>query len=111
MPTSRRIFLQSAAVAAGAGIARSANERVQVGVIGCGARSQEIMKALLVHPQAAITSICDAYKGRIERTIAEVGSKNGSKPSPRKDYREILADKSIDAVIIATPDHGHARMV
>ncbi|MEO8028242.1 MAG: Gfo/Idh/MocA family oxidoreductase [Bryobacteraceae bacterium] len=112
MPTSRRTFLQTAALAAAAAApARSANDKVQVGVIGCGARSQEIMKALLAHPQAAITGICDAYKGRLERTITEVGSRNGSKPSPRKDYRDILGDKSIDAVIIATPDHWHARMV
>ncbi len=112
MPTSRRIFLQTAALAAAAaGQARSANDKLQVGVIGCGARSQEIMRALLTHPQAAITSICDAYRGRIERTVAEVGTRNGSKPTPRRDYREILADKSIDAVIIATPDHWHARMV
>jgi len=112
MSTSRRTFLQTAALAAAAAApARSANDKVQVGVIGCGARSQEIMKALLAHPQASITSICDAYTGRIERTISEVTGKNGSKPAPRKDYRDILADKSIDAVIIATPDHWHARMV
>ncbi len=69
------------------------------------------MKALLAHPQASITSICDAYKGRIERTMSEVTGRNGSQPVARKDYREILADKSIDAVLIATPDHWHARMV
>ncbi|MCU0248063.1 MAG: hypothetical protein MUC42_15955, partial [Bryobacter sp.] len=71
MSTTRRRFLQSASVAAAPAFA--ANDKVQVGVIGCGARSQELMAALLTHPGVVITRVADAYSGRIERAIDRCG--------------------------------------
>jgi predicted dehydrogenase len=105
MSTTRRRFLQSASVAAAPAFA--ANDKVQVGVIGCGARSQELMAALLTHTGVVITRVADAYSGRIERAI----DRCGGTPKPARDYREILADKSVDAVVICTPDHWHKTMV
>ena len=84
----------------------SANNRVQVGVIGCGARSQQLMQSLMANSGAAIAAISDAYRGRVIRTQENWGA--GAKEY--RDYREILARKDIDAVIIATPDHWHYRM-
>jgi predicted dehydrogenase len=49
----------------------------------------------------------DAYKGRVARAI----ERSGGKAKAYADYREVLADKSIDAVVIATPDHWHKQMV
>ncbi|MBY0507666.1 MAG: Gfo/Idh/MocA family oxidoreductase [Bryobacteraceae bacterium] len=83
-----------------------ANNRVQVGVIGCGARSQQLMHSLMANPGVAITAISDAYQGRVTRTQENWGA--GAKAY--RDYREILARKDVDAVIIATPDHWHQRM-
>jgi predicted dehydrogenase len=104
MGYSRRSFVLGAGAAAFA--QTPANDRVQVGVIGCGARSQQLMQALMANPGVAITAISDAYTGRVKRTQENWGA--GAKDY--RDYREILSRKDVDAVIIATPDHWHHRM-
>ena len=83
-----------------------ANEKITIGMIGVGARAQQLMDAILVLPNVEIVSLCDAYTGRVERTL----ERTDRKPKVIKDYREILADKSVDTVVIATPDHWHAGM-
>ncbi|MEK7406561.1 MAG: Gfo/Idh/MocA family oxidoreductase, partial [Acidobacteriota bacterium] len=85
----------------------AANDRIQVGVIGTGARSHELMPALLANPGVEITAVVDAYKGRVERAI----ERTGGHAKACNDYRDILADKSIDAVMVVTPDHWHRPMV
>jgi predicted dehydrogenase len=108
MDITRRQILQTGAALAASGVpGRSANDRIQIGIIGCGARSHEIMEALKKVPGTAMVGVADAYKGRLERAVDRIGS------SARiyKNYKEILADKSIDAVVIATPDHWHKTMV
>jgi predicted dehydrogenase len=103
---TRRGFLQSTAALAAAQRV-SANDRVQFAFIGCGARAHELMAALMAHPQAAITGLVDAYKGRTARALDRVGKQ----ARVMKDYREAIADKSIDALVVATPDHWHKQMV
>src|SRR5512140_2944545 len=109
MDISRRGFLHAGAVAGLTPAARgvAANDRVQVGVIGAGARSHELMQALMAQPGAEIVAVADAYKGRIERALERVG---GRIQACRK-YQEILGRKEIDAVVVATPDHWHRRIV
>jgi predicted dehydrogenase len=108
MAFTRRDFLEmNAALAAMTAQTASANERVQIGVIGCGARSHELMQSLLSLEQARIVAVVDAYKGRTERAVERVGKQ----ARVLQDYREVLADKSIDAVVVATPDHWHKQMV
>lgn len=103
---TRRGFMQSAAALAATHRA-SANDRVQFAFIGCGARAHELMAALMVHPQASIVGLVDAYKGRTERAVDRVGKQ----ARVLRDYREVIADKSIDALVVATPDHWHKQMV
>jgi predicted dehydrogenase len=109
MEVTRRNFMQTgAALAAAPQATRAANDRVQVGVIGAGARSHELMQALLHWRQdSEITGVVDAYKGRVERALER--TRNSAKPY--RDYQALLADKSIDAVLIVTPDHWHRGMV
>lgn len=108
MSFSRRQFLQQSGFAAAAPQATpAANDRIQVGVIGTGARSHELMQALLTLPAARITAVSDAYTGRVARALERVGGGARSYPS----YKEILADKSVDAIVVATPDHWHKTMV
>ncbi len=103
----RRTFLQTAAILAGASrVGRAANDKIQIGVLGTGARAQELMRALLFLPGVEIVAVVDAYKGRVERAI----ERTAGRAKAYKDYRDILAKKSIDAVIVATPDHWHKRM-
>jgi predicted dehydrogenase len=109
MEVTRRSFLHTTAALAGAaGIAGAApNDRINVAMIGCGARSHELMAAILALPQAEIVGLVDAYTGRVERARDRV--KGRAKRYP--DYRAVLADNSIDAVVVATPDHWHKQII
>ena len=83
------------------------SDRVTVGFIGTGARAQELMEAIMQVPGTQIVAATDLYKGRLTRT--QERTKGSAKPY--KDYREILADKSIDTVVVATTDHWHKTHV
>jgi predicted dehydrogenase len=84
----------------------SANDRIQVGIIGVGARVQSgLLEAAVGVPGVEVIGVCDAYKGRVTRALERLGPK----AKDYGDWRAILADKSIDAVIIATPDHWHKQ--
>ena len=84
----------------------SPNDRIQVGIIGVGARVQSgVLQAAMAVPGVEVTGVCDAYKGRVTRALERIGSQ----ARDYGDYRALLADESIDAVIIATPDHWHRR--
>jgi predicted dehydrogenase len=78
-----------------------------VAMIGCGARAHELMQAIQQNPGTEIVAVVDAYRGRVERAI---GRTKGQAKAFR-DYQEVLARKDIDAAVIVTPDHLHARMV
>ncbi|MDZ7373090.1 MAG: Gfo/Idh/MocA family oxidoreductase [candidate division KSB1 bacterium] len=81
------------------------NDAITVGMIGVGARGQELMEAVMKVPGTEIVAVCDAYKGRVRRAI----DRTQGRAKDYGDYRNILADKGIDVVVIATPDHWHAR--
>jgi predicted dehydrogenase len=83
------------------------SERVTVGMIGAGARAHELMEAIRQNPGAEIVAVVDAYKGRVERAI----ERTGGRAKAFRNYQEILADKGVDAVVVATPDHWHQRMI
>jgi predicted dehydrogenase len=107
MSITRRTLLQATAAAAPLQRAVAANDRVRVGMIGVGARAHQILDSMKSVPDLEVAAVVDAYKGRIERAI----ERTGGKARAYRDYREVLADKSIDAVVIATPDHWHKTMV
>jgi predicted dehydrogenase len=106
MGLTRRSFLGSGSAVAAAG-GYAANDRIQVGVIGTGARAHELMAALIQHPGAEIVAVVDAYKGRVERALERVQGR----AKAYKTYQDILAQESIDAVLVVTPDHWHRKMV
>ena len=110
----RRDFLKAAALAAGPAVisARAANDKLNIGWIGVGTRgyaSLEWMKTA-VPDDVQITSICDTYQGYIARAKDRMNTVWGTTPKTYVDYRELLADKSIDAVFIMTPEHLHRDM-
>ena len=81
-----------------------ANERVNVGLIGCGGRGRFVARRVCNVPNVEFTAVCDVY----ERNLALAKNVLGSRCEAYRDFREILAQKEIDAVAIATPDHWHA---
>ena len=115
MEITRRTLLQAGALlAATAPTARPApSDRIAVGVIGTGARGQELMDSLQQHPQAEIVGLVDAYKGRLDRALSRVKGDAGraGRTMIYPTHRELLAEKSIDAVVVAIPDHLHKAVV
>ena len=86
--------------------ATAPSDRLRVGFIGCGARAQQLMQAVVAMSDVETVALCDAYTGRLDRARA----RTGGKATVYKDYRELLASPSVDAVFIATPDHWHKTM-
>jgi predicted dehydrogenase len=111
---NRRDFLKAAAIAAGpaAMTARAANDKINIGWIGVGTRGSAGIEWL--HTAAPgdviLSSICDTYQGYLARGIDRVRTIWGNTPKTYVDYRELLADKDIDAVFIMTPEHLHHDM-
>lgn len=107
---TRRGFIRTGAglTAAAQASKGSPNGKITVGMIGAGARAQQLMQALQQRPQETeITGLVDAYTGRVERAL----ERTAGRAKVYKSYQDLLADKSIDAVFIATPDHWHTRMI
>ena len=88
---------------------KGANDRIAVGFIGLGAMGSGNLGYSMKVPGLQPVAVCDIYQPHLERAQA-AASKGGVTVKPVKDFREILADKSIDAVCISTPDHWHAYM-
>ncbi len=96
------------------GQSRSANEVIQVGVIGPGGRGTQVMKECIEfgsNYKARVTAVCDIWKQRLEAAANLVGESYGARPKAYGRFEELLADPEVDAVIIATPDHQHAKML
>lgn len=85
---------------------QGANDRVGVGVIGAGIRGEILIRATQVTAGARIVEICDIYDGHFARAKELLG------PDIRtsRDYRQLLDNKDIQAVLIVVPDHWHKTM-
>ena len=107
---SRRTFLAGAAAASTAlsyGQIRGANERMRIGVIGCGNQARSHMRALVKMREPDnldILNVCDIYTKRADAAAQLTGGKIV------KDYRRVLDNRDIDYVLIATPEHWHCQM-
>src|SRR5258708_39836489 len=106
----RRDFLKSATAALTTSIftgqIRGANDRVAAAFIGMGKMGRSNLQIAMKQENLVPVAVCDVYERNLEWAVR--GSKNQAKPY--RDFREILADKSIDVVCISTPDHSHAYM-
>ena len=108
----RREFLKQAALgtAALASTASSAlgitgaNDRVNLGLIGAGGRGRLLMKLALAIPNVEFTAVADVYppQASAARELAGPGCRTYN------DFRKLLEQKDVDAVLIATPDHWHS---
>ena len=86
----------------------SANDKVQVGVIGCKGMGWSNLTAMIKGGDVTPVALCDVDASVLADRGAEVQKASGRAPRLYDDYRRMLDDRSVDAVIIATPDHWHA---
>ena len=90
------------------GAERGANEKIVMGVIGCGNMGQRNITRFLRQPQVEFGGLCDVDREHAEQAAEMIEKSRGSRPPIVKDFRKLLEIKGIDAVLIATPDHWHA---
>ena len=118
---SRRQFLGSSAknaagVAVGVvGLAESvaagrSPDTVRLGVLGVRNQGRRLARAFAALPNVEIASLCDIDQRVLEKSQHEIDEIQGSCPRSEQDFRRVLDDDSVDAVVIATPDHWHAYM-
>ena len=108
MICNRRTFFAAASglavgIRMAAASAGNASDRIRIGVIGTGGRARGLMGHLKKLPGNEMVALCDVYQPRLLQA-AEIA---GSAAAQVADYRRILDDRSIDAVVIGTPDHWH----
>ena len=132
--TSRRDFIaKTTLIAAGAGLGTGifpvrgnvlgSNDKIRVGFIGVGNRGSQVMGLFMNNPDCEVAALCDVYEPYLSRNRNEVaprylkdmggqiprmGENFPQKPKLYKEWQKLLEDKSIDAVVVATPDHWHA---
>jgi len=107
MSTTRRGFLGSCAVAASSyQRILGANDRVGVGFIGYGLIGAQHVWDFRNQPDADMVALSDTYQPRMEQGVAACGGKARS----YRDFRKLIEDKDVHAVVVSTPDHWHALM-
>lgn len=109
MGVNRRTFVMAGGVLAVH--AASPADQVVLGVIGSGSRGTFVMTVLQKDPALRVGAICDVYEPNLERALSTASKVPGTTPKIYRNYRELLADKNVQAVLIATPEHWHYQMV
>ncbi len=87
----------------------AANDRVNIAVIGIGGRGSGLAQGFARLEEAQVTHLCDVDSRFFDERARQVaGRQEGKVPKTEQDLRRVLDDKSIDAIVVATPDHWHA---
>ncbi|MCB0587333.1 MAG: Gfo/Idh/MocA family oxidoreductase, partial [Phaeodactylibacter sp.] len=121
----RRFLRQTSAAAAGMGLAGmlpveflaanrkkiSPNEKLGVAVIGCNGMGWTNMTRHFMVDGVECVALCDVDQRVLEKRAAEAQKIQGKAPRLYGDYRKLLEDKDVEAVIIGTPDHWHCLMM
>jgi len=103
----RRAFLRGVTAATALSYSRvfGANDRVQLGLIGCGERGRSDMGKFIKAGNVDVVALCDIYGAQADRAKQDAANARGF-----NDHRGLLALKEVDAVLIAVPDHWHAAV-
>ncbi|MGQ0635995.1 MAG: Gfo/Idh/MocA family protein [Planctomycetaceae bacterium] len=123
-PLNRREFLGSSALNAagvaagvvgwtalsGAAVPAGTLERVRVGVIGVRNQGKQLAMALAALPDAEVATLCDVDASLLAVSAQAVADRQRTAPKRESDFRRVLDDRTVDAVVIAVPDHWHAAM-
>ncbi len=106
MRLNRRQLLQSAAFATAAGAVETkaaATDRIGVGLVGCGGMGLMDLADFQKQPEVEIVAVCDVDEVRRAQGLKQAGGR----AQAYSDYRRLLEDQRVNAVIVATPDHWH----
>ncbi len=130
--TSRREFLSRSTTTAAAltlGMATAsqasagANDKLRLGFIGIGNRGSQLLRSFMKHDDVQVAALCDVYQPYLARErssvdaqllkalgsrIPKMGEELGNGVTRYTDFRRLLEQQDLDAVVIATPDHWHA---
>ncbi|MCZ2075612.1 MAG: Gfo/Idh/MocA family oxidoreductase [Bryobacteraceae bacterium] len=110
--SSRRTFVKTAAGGAflnWSPAAKGANEKVTLALVGARNQGRGVAKRA-IQAGAQVKTICDIDEAIIQKVSPEIEGAQNRHPAGIREYRKVLDDKDIDAVIIATPDHWHTHM-
>lgn len=113
---NRRSFLTTSAVtAAGASILAGGNqakagpnERIRVGMMGTGGRALSLVRSFADNKFVDIVALADIDSRKFPAALAEIQKRQARVPRTTGDFRRLLDDKDIDALVVGTPDHWHA---
>ena len=86
-----------------------ANEKIRIGVIGVNSRGKALAQGFAKLPDCEVTYICDVDSRALEKCQAAIHKITGRTPKGEKDIRKMLESNDFEAVVIATPDHWHAK--
>jgi predicted dehydrogenase len=103
----RRRFLQLG-VGAAAGRRLSANDKLTIACLGCRGRAGSLIAGFSQMPDIDIAALVDVDANQFAAAVRTVQSAKGRAPKTVGDFRRVLEDKSIDAIVIGTPEHWHA---
>lgn len=121
MPSRRTFLSHSSKLIAATGLANmagvplvattpkkvSAKDKLVFGLIGCHSMGFGDLENALKQPGVECGALCDVDDAVLQQRSADVAKRQGKKPALYKDFRKLLEQKDIDAVIIGTPDHWH----
>ena len=93
------------AVIASPVFSKDKSDSISVGLIGCGGRGPDVANRMAYVPGVAITHVCDPHQTRLAAAARQFSIQEGKVVS---DLRRVFDDQSVDAVLVATPDHWHA---
>lgn len=109
MNTGRRTLLLAGGCWFGVNAAPS--DQIGLGLIGAGGRGTFVMTIFQKDPSLRVHAVCDVYEPNLERGLSTASKIAGNTPRAFRNYKQLLDDNSITAVLIATPEHWHAKMV
>jgi len=115
----RRQFLQSSSVGLAAVTANgllaadqvakaAASERLQIGCIGVGGRASALMRGFASLPECDVVALCDVDSRKLPAAVEAVAGITGKRPTTTTDFRHLVDNPKLDALVIGTPDHWHA---
>jgi len=84
------------------------NEKVRVGLIGCGGMGLGDLETFLRNPEVDCAVVCDVDDSHVAKAVELVEKKRSHKPKAVKDFRRVMDRKDVDVCLVATPDHWHA---